>query len=111
MSKKTKYLFSVGEDSYFNYLSKIEADKTKLKYMITSEGKLEEDVFSDFCEYFASLHLFQGLLEEIEDTFNEEKKQFFMDETQALKFNVFLESMVLVKERLLYDYNLSLSSH
>ena len=111
MSKKTAYLFSIGEDSYLNYLSKIETDKIKLKHLLLSKGSIEENMFSHFCEYFSSLHTFQKLLEEVENTFDEKKKQFYMDEVQALKFNVFLESMVSVKEQLLHYHNLSLSSH
>jgi len=105
-------VFILSEEKYFDYLDKTERQEKALKHYLFEDTFFHEneEIVVLLCEYVSSLSQMKRILEDIEEQYHEKDKCFYLADTQAFKFSIFLESAVSTKE-LLSKKNVSLSFH
>lgn len=103
MSKEQTKVYIVQEDSFYNYLLKVEVDKKIITNLLfESEEKHPFKIRALMCEYYAILANLEELLNEIDDAdfFSLQDKCYYVTEVHAIKFSVFLEALVSLKYKL-----------
>jgi len=113
-SQKKKIMYVLEEDAYWNYLFRIESDRTVVSELLFGEGgqSIPDLTKSLLCEYFGILRHFENVLEDITDNsrFNKKINSYAVTETEGLQFSVFLENLVVIREELLAE-NCSILLH
>ena len=114
MSDESKKIYIVKEDSFWNYLLKVDVDKKVMEALLFNKDKKDTYPFltrAMMCEYYAILGNLQELLDQIDDPdfFSAKDKCYYITETQTVRFTVYLEALVNLKHRLAREgYSISL---
>ena len=95
MSNEQKKIYVIKEDSFWNYLLKVDMDKKIMEALLFNTNKKENYPFltrAMMCEYYAILGNLQELLDQVDDpdVFNAKDKCYYITETQTIKFSVYL---------------------
>ena len=111
MKEKT-FIYAFSEDKYIEYMNKLYLEKIAINNLLFHEPYISGDTHAKalLCEQYVSCHHLEKILEELEDSFDTTRQEFYLTDTQAVKFTVLLSSLVQVKEELLKNA-VSLSFH
>ena len=100
------------EEKCLQYLIKISEEKRLVSNLLFEEARTsgQEHITMHLCECYSSLCHMDNILRNAEDSFNPEKSEFYVMNDDALRFVIYLSSVVSAKEKLPL-YNLSFSLH
>ena len=109
---KNRLVHALTEEKYLQYLIKISEEKKLVYNLLFEEPRTsgQEHITTHLCECYSSLCHMDEILQDAEESFNPETSEFYIADENALKFVVYLSSVVSAKEKLPL-YNLSFSLH
>ena len=101
--KEKILIYAFSEDKYIEYMNKLYLEKLAINNLLFHEPPLSGDthIKALLCEQYVSCYHLEKMLEELEDSFDITNQEFYLSDTQAIKFTFLLSSLVQVKEELL----------
>ena len=111
MSEKT-FVHILPEEKYLQYLIKVSEEKKIIYNLLFEDSTVDKRGYAmaNLCECYYALYQMEKILEDVEDSFNPNKQEFYVADEMALKFVLLLGSVVAAKESLPL-YNVSFSLH
>ena len=113
--EKNKCMLSISEEKIINYLTKIDQERTITLNLMKSHFSsplMSNVAFASTCEYFGILQHMEDLFDDIIqfNEYDDEAGEYYIVEQQELGLLLFLQSVMSMKENLLFN-NISLEMH